>query len=59
MIVRKRQVLALKNEPMVFCTGFTYLVADIRKVLDNIKIGEIDMLDFDEEIQKVPAKSGS
>lgn len=29
----KEAVLALKNEPMVFCTGSLYLVADIRKVL--------------------------
>lgn len=30
----KEAVLALKNEPMVFCTGSLYLVADIRKVLE-------------------------
>lgn len=30
----KEAVLALNNEPMVFCTGSLYLVADIRKVLE-------------------------
>lgn len=30
----KEADLALKNEPMVFCTGSLYLVADIRKVLE-------------------------
>lgn len=30
----KEAVLALKNKPMVFCTGSLYLVADIRKVLE-------------------------
>ena len=30
----KEAVLALKNEPMVFCTVSLYLVADIRKVLE-------------------------
>lgn len=30
----KEAALALKNEPMVFCTGSLYLVADIRKVLE-------------------------
>ena len=30
----KEAVLALKNEPMVFCTGSLYLVADIRIVLE-------------------------
>ena len=30
----KEAVLALKSEPMVFCTGSLYLVADIRKVLE-------------------------
>lgn len=30
----KEAVLALKNEPMVFCIGSLYLVADIRKVLE-------------------------